>query len=41
VLWVVLEFNHVEMAVRSAHEVRLRSAAHSPDVLHCIKSGTH
>ena len=32
-LWVVLELNNVEMAVGAAHQVRLRAAAHAPDVL--------
>jgi hypothetical protein len=32
-LWIVLEFNDVQVAIRTAHEVRLCSPAHPADVL--------
>lgn len=34
-LRVVLEFDHVGVAVRAEHELALRAAAHAPDVLDC------
>ena len=33
VLWVVLELDYVEVAVRAAHEMALGAAAHSADLL--------
>ena len=33
VLWVVLELDYIEVAVRAAHEMALGAAAHSADVL--------
>jgi hypothetical protein len=33
VLWVVLEFHDVVMAVSAAHEMALRTTAHPADVL--------
>jgi len=33
VLWIVLEFDHIEVAVHAAHEMALGATAHSADVL--------
>ena len=33
---LVLELDYIEVAIVTAHEVRLRSTAHSADVLDCL-----
>jgi hypothetical protein len=36
-----LKFGDVISAIGSTAKVGLRSSTHSPDMLNCIKSGTH
>jgi len=33
---LVLEFHNIEVAIVTAHEMRLRSTAHSSNVLDCL-----